>query len=1103
MRCGTCGAENPGGKRFCGDCGAALKHQCARCGADLGLDQKFCSDCGTAFGSASAGLPAASEASDAVRQTHDAFKPKEASEPVDGERRHVTVLFSDLADSTEIASHLDPEEWRNIAARYQRAAAEAVARFGGHVAQYLGDGVVVYFGWPVAHEDDGERAVRGGLAIVEAIAALNDRFAGDAGGRLSVRVGIDSGSVVVGQSGGGESLVFGEVPNIAARVQSLAASGCVTITGAVHDLTPGRFVVEDCGAHSLKGIKRPVQLYRVIRPNAASPGWRRSAARGLTPFVGREDEMRLVESRWKRAREGGGQLVLVRGEPGIGKSRLVEEFRTHIEGSAHLWIECAGERFSESTPFHVVTQLLDQTLGSRGDEWKDDRVAELERSLASTGMNLDEAVPLIAELLNLPAPEKYPPLSLTADQKRRRLLASLATWVLDLARLQPLVVAIQDLHWVDPSTLELIRTLVEQAATAPLMLLCTTRPEFRTPWPMRAHCAEMTLSRLSDVETRALIAGFVDRAALSREVVDTLVKRTDGVPLFAEELTRLVLEGELRPTAGQIPATLRDSLTARLDRLGPAREVAQVAAVLGREFSYELLEAVMPAPEAELLSALESLAGAELIYTRGFPPTATYQFKHALTQDAAYEGLLKSRRRELHLRVARTISEEFPALAQAQPQTLARHWTQAGEAEAATAAWKRAGDAAYSRRAFKEAEEGYRQAREMLNSLAESPERDRRELELCSALVQAQQLTRGYSAPETVESGGRARALAEKVGNVAQLIRQEVRTWRALFVTGDYAGAAGLADRINDLTERYGDSTWRLVFAHNEEVQMRFYTGDLVGVEEHFARLSPLIETVGLKQAPGNIVITIGVTGLGAWALGRAEAAQGRIARAAAFAEASKNPYDLAMALLFEGYLARFQREPRRADAAATRMLALAEEHGLSYAGDLARGVMGWARAQLGDTDEGVSLIRQALAGLAATGAKVGITDVLTRLAEAQALDGATTTALATIDDALEANPQELVFRPLMLTCRGELRLKLEQIEPAEVDFRDAIAMAGRMDAKAWELRAAMGLARMHQARGDSSAARDLLAPLYAWFTEGFEAADLKDAKALLGQLGA
>jgi predicted ATPase len=440
---------------------------------------------------------------------------------------------------------------------------------------------------------------------------------------------------------------------------------------------------------------------------------------------GAREELRLLSNRWERALEGEAQVALIIGEAGIGKSRLVQRFHEEIKSTPHTWVEADSAPFFQNTPFHPVIDILQQRLRWHSDESPEERIAGLESVLEPAGLKLEEAVPLIAPLLNVPVSSKYPPLLMGPDLQRKRLLATLAAWVFGTARLRPLVIVTEDLHWIDPSTLELIQLLVEQGTTSQLMLVYTARPEFRPSWPLRAHHAQLTLNRLSARNVREMVARVSALHALPDETVARVIERTGGVPLFVEELTRAVLESGGPNVAREIPATLHDSLMARLDRLGSAKEVAQVAAVMGREFSYELLSAVMAANENDLQQALNKLADAELIYQRGIPPNATYTFKHALIQDAAYEALLKSRRREMHRRVAQAISDRFPAIAES--EVLARHWREAGEAELAIAAWQRAGERAVERRAFREAEELYRQAIAMLATLAESPARDARE----------------------------------------------------------------------------------------------------------------------------------------------------------------------------------------------------------------------------------------------------------------------------------------------------------------------------------------------------------------------------------------
>src|SRR6266851_5527250 len=906
MRCSKCGTENASDRKFCGECGAQLWLRCPKCGKENGPPFRFCGECGAAL-------------VDAARTTVAEATPTAVSAA--GERRHLTVLFCDLVGSTALAGQLDPEEWRETVGGYHRAAAEAITRFGGYVAKYLGDGVMAFFGYPEAHDNDAERAVRAGLAILDAMSKLNEQ---PEHAKLSARFGIDSGAVVVGAGAGKDADVFGDAPNIAARVQAVAEPGTVLITADTHRLVSGLFVVEARRARELKGVAKPVELYRVVRPTGVRG--RLGKAGGLTPFVGREEELRLMLSRWERTREGEGQVVLVVGEAGIGKSRLVAEFHERIRDTPHIWMESAGDQFFANSPFHAITEMLSRWLELQGGANAEEQAERLERGLSSAGLKPDEAAPLIADLLQLPLGERYASSTLTPEQQRRRLLATLVEWVLGAIGVQPLVIAIEDLHWADPSTLELIQLLVEQGATSRLLLLYTARPEFHAEWPPRAHHTHITLNRLSARNVREMIAQVAARNALASETVDAVIERTSGVPLFVEELTRSVLESGARLSGREIPVTLHDSLMARLDRLGPAKEVAQVGAVIGREFSYELLHAIHPIAEEDLQRRLRSLADAELLYVRGIAPDANYQFKHALIRDAAYEALLKSRRRELHRLVARIIDEKFPALKDAQPEVLARHWTQAGETELAIAEWLRAGKAAEARNAFKEALESYQQALRLLSLLPESPERDRRELELMQTVVQMLYVTRGYGAPETNEAAERAAALAEKSGNLTQLVDWLIRRGITANMSGDLLAAGGALDHALELALRDG-SPANLAHVYTLQIMTRYWRGDLAGAEEHFSAGLKFFDDPGFRQRPtGPVVIAFGLASWVAWRLGRADVAREREVQMMA-AASGNNPYAVAWSGFFAAYLRVYMREYEQAEILAARAVELSEKH--------------------------------------------------------------------------------------------------------------------------------------------------------------------------------
>jgi class 3 adenylate cyclase/tetratricopeptide (TPR) repeat protein len=1005
-------------------------------------------------------------------------------------------LFCDLVGSTQIAAQLDPEEWRELVARYHRTSTEEITRFGGHVAKYLGDGVMAYFGWPEAHDNDGEHAARSGLAILEAIQKLNHQ---GTQAILAARVGIDSGEVVVGEGADKNAEVFGETPNIAARLQAIATPGTALITGATHRLISGLFVVEALGLRALKGIATPLEVFQLVRPTGVHG--KLAAARTLTPFVGREEELRLLLSRWQRAREGEGQLALAVGEAGIGKSRLVAEFHDRIRDTPHIWMESAGEQFFGNSPFHPLTEMLSQWLQLQGGANANEMLERVERVLASAGLKLDEAVPLIAELLQLPVGEHYPASTIAPEQKRRRLFAVLMGWVFGAARRQTLVMVVEDLHWLDPSTLELQQLLAEQGATVPLMLLYTARPEFRAPWPMRAHHAQITLNRLSARDVRKMVALVAARNALASESVDAVAERTGGVPLFVEELTRAVLEsGQTKPSGREIPVTLHDSLMARLDRLGPAREVIQIASVIGSDFSYELLHAVHPIGDQDLQTALHAATDAELLYVSGIVPDATYQFKHALIRDTAYEALLKSRRRELHRQVAVAIDENFPALKEMHPEVLARHWYEAGETEPATVEWQRAGKTAEMRNAFIEALESYRQATKLQELLPESPERELRELDLATSIVRMLVFTTGYSAPQTIDAIERSIVLAEKGGSLKQLVDLMIRRATAYIIGGDFQAAAAFADRALELALREGTAA-NIGLAYGMQITVRYSVGDLAGAEERFMAGLKFFDDPDFAQLPLGPVMVFGFASWNAWTLGQAVVACAREARV--MAAGNTSPYLRAWSAYYAAGLRLRLREYEQAEALAAQALKLAEQLQLAHLVGAARITLGEARSRLGRAAEGTELIRRGIAEIIEIGAHIHISLATAALAAALGREGAAAEALETIERAPRANPQELFYQPEILRIRGELRLKQSQTELAEADFREALALAHKMGAKAYELRATMSLARLLASKGRWEEAHQRLAEIYNRFTEGFDTANLREAKALLEQLRA
>ena len=706
----------------------------------------------------------------------------------DAERRQLTVLFCDLVDSTPLASQLDPEDLREVVRAYQETCAKVIARFDGHIAQYLGDGLLVYFGYPLAHEDDAQRAVRAGLGIVEALGQLNTHLAQERGVHLAVRLGIHTGLVVVGEVGGGtrqEQLALGETPNLAARLQGIAAPNTLVISAATFQLLGGFFACQSLGTQLLKGLPQPLEVYQVLYESTARSRLEAAGSTGLTPLVGREQEVALLRERWAQVKDGLGQVVLLSGEAGIGKSRLVQVLKEHVATEPQAWLTpCQCSPYYQNTALYPMIDLLERVaLHFEREESPQQKLSKLEGFVVQYGLPLAEAVPLFAALLSLPLPADYAPLTLSPEQQKQQTLHALLTILLRIAAQQPVLFVMEDLHWVDPTTLELLSLLVDQGPTARILALLTFRPDFSPPWTGRAHLTQVTLPRLPRRQAAEMTGRVAHGKALPPEVVEQVVAKTDGVPLFVEELTKMVLEsgllqereeryeltGPLPPLA--IPTTLHDSLMARLDRLAAVKGLAQLGATLGREFSYELLQAVSPWDEGTLRRGLQQLVEAEFLYQRGLPPQATYLFKHALIQEAAYQSLLRSTRQQYHQRIAQVVEARFPELCETQPELLAHHYTEAGLLAQAIPYWQRAGQRALERSANLEAIEHLTRGLEVLKTLPDTPERAQQELDLQTALGPALMAPRGLAAPEVEYAYARARELCQQVGETPQLFQ--------------------------------------------------------------------------------------------------------------------------------------------------------------------------------------------------------------------------------------------------------------------------------------------------------------------------------------------
>jgi class 3 adenylate cyclase/predicted ATPase len=1034
----------------------------------------------------------------------------------EAERRQLTVMFCDLVGSTALSARLDPEDLRDLMQDCQAACASVISRFEGHIAKFLGDGVLAYFGWPRAHEDDAERAVRAGLELVETVGRL------PASTRLSARIGIATGQVVVGDLIGGSTAdrdsVVGETPNLAARLQALAKPGEVVISQATRRLVGGLFELADLGPQRLKGFAEPLAVWRVAGEGQPEDRFEARQSGRLTPLVGRDEEISLLLRRWRQAAGGEGQVVLLSGEPGIGKSRLVRELRTRLEGEPHIRLLYQCSPHHQTSPLHPVIEQLERAAAFERDDPPDVRLEKLERLLACGTKPVDEAVPPIAAMLGLPGGDRHGPPELTPQRQKQRTLEVLVDQIEGLSAGKPVLLVYEDVHWIDPTTQEFMDLAIERIPRLAVLAIITFRPEFVPPWSDRPQISALALTRLGRRDGAALVDRVVGAKALPAEVCAQIVRRTDGVPLFVEELTKTVLESDLLRDAGDryelagplppvaIPSTLHDSLLARLDRSAPVKELAQIAAAIGREFSHDLLSAVSGLDEPTLADALSDLSAAELIFCSSMPPNAVYAFKHMLVRDAAYASLLRGKRQHIHGRIAAVLGKlgtDCP------PEVMAHHLTEAGQAEASVEFWERAGQQAVSRASSKEAAAHFRSALAQLLTLPDTIERKRREATLQSALGGALAHVAGLASEAIAEAYARARDLCQQTGDTTPRFIAEWNLWH-IHISRDteYRHAQTLAKCLVDFAEREDAPHLQLQALHAE-----WSTLSLMG--EHSAALACCERGWALydPERHGAHHLTYGAHdpgvcsrmqgGSDTWCLGQPHRARAFHEQGLALARRLSHPQILLHALVKSLPLLQLRGDLERLKALAEATLSLATEQESANFRTEAQFMLAWTLSGRGEPEQAVRLMQAGLQELQSRSGPWTNAYYLSLLARTQARTGALDDALATLDGA-HGHARRTGYawsEPDLLQIRGELLLDKGDIEAAEQSFSAALGHARTTAARGWELRAATSLARLWAEQGKRTQARDLLAPVYGWFTEGFDTADLKEAEALLDAL--
>ena len=1033
----------------------------------------------------------------------------------DAERRHLTVMFCDLVGSTALSARLDPEDMWEVIRTYRAACARVIAAYDGMIARFVGDGILAYFGYPCAHEDDAERAVRAGLDIVAAIGKLETRR----GERVEVRIAIATGLVVVGDliSGGAseEQAMVGDTPNVAARLQSLAEPGVVVVAASTRRLLGALFTFRNLGDREVNGISEPIAVWAVEGAVASESRFEAVRTARSIGFVGRKAEIEFVLSRQQLAWQGQGQVVLISGEAGIGKSRLVATFADSLALGSHRRVRYQCSPYHTNSALHPFIAQLERAAGITSQDTPGQKLDKLEAMLALGTQQVATATPLIAALLSIPTGERYPPLGLAPAQQRRQTFAVLLDQLEGLARQQPLLAVCEDMHWADATTLELYDLAVDRIRGLPILVLMTFRPEFEPPWAGLANVSLLRLDRLDRQDTRALVEQVAVGRQLPCEMMTQIINKTDGIPLFVEELTKMVLEsGLLVEDAGHyrldsplpplaIPATLQDSLMARLDRLAPVKEVAQIGAAIGRDFSYALLRCVAGRDDLTLIAALAQLEEAELLLRRGTPPEASYCFKHALVQEAAYESLLKSRRQLLHKHIADVLRDKFPVVAETEPELVAHHFTEAGLSEVALEWWRKAGQQALKRSAYSEAIANLGKAIAIADGLPDEPGRTVNRLHLQIAYGRALRGSLGHSAPETVAAWTRARQFAADINDPAELAPIHSGLFNASLTHGEIAPMRELAEAIMSAANRQPESLVAAIVAHWTSGVTSWFGGDYLNARAHLEQALAIYGAdpcaAAFKTSTLDLpYVIMRFLALVLWPLGEIDRAR-QLAAEAVSVPGEKRALAQANALVhkavFDGLCGGMLQQTET-------MLALAREYAMPLYVAAGTYLNGFAKWRAGDRVGGLAEMRRGWTLLHENDCYLCEPFWGLQVAVANAEAGQPEAGLEILKELIvwtEQSGQHWLDAELH-RVEAELLLRRDpsHVSCAEEAFNRALEIARCQHTKTFELRDALGLARLYSTNGRARAVSELLAPILLDFAPGQDLPEIREAEGLL-----